>query len=85
MQTLEEGRVLHRYVRNLGSPLPERTGTSLHEPCFVAGCGGLEGFVITLLARLGVGELRLVDGDAFEASSLNRQLLRTPRASMLLT
>jgi len=41
----------------------------------VVGCGGLGGFVIELLARAGVGALSVVDGDVFEASNLNRQLL----------
>ena len=41
----------------------------------VAGCGGLGGYVIENLGRVGVGHLRLVDGDCFEESNLNRQLL----------
>ena len=41
----------------------------------VAGCGGLGGYVIENLGRIGVGHLRLVDGDVFEESNLNRQLL----------
>jgi len=41
----------------------------------VVGCGGLGGHIIDQLARIGVGFLRVVDGDAFESSNLNRQLL----------
>ena len=41
----------------------------------IAGCGGLGGYVIETLGRVGVGHLRLVDGDCFEESNLNRQLL----------
>lgn len=41
----------------------------------VVGCGGLGGTVIECLARIGVGHLRVVDGDVFEESNLNRQLL----------
>ena len=41
----------------------------------VFGCGGLGGLVIESLARVGVGYLRVVDGDVFEQSNLNRQLL----------
>ena len=41
----------------------------------VAGCGGLGGYVIENLGRVGVGHLRLVDSDLFEESNLNRQLL----------
>lgn len=44
----------------------------------VVGCGGLGGYLVELLARLGVGALRCVDGDVFESSNLNRQLLSDP-------
>ena len=43
----------------------------------VIGCGGLGGHLIELLCRVGVGTLRAVDGDVFEQSNLNRQLLST--------
>lgn len=43
----------------------------------VAGCGGLGGSVIELLARSGIGHLVLVDGDVFETSNMNRQILCT--------
>jgi len=41
----------------------------------VVGCGGLGGYVIEHLARLGIGHITAVDGDVFEESNLNRQLL----------
>jgi molybdopterin/thiamine biosynthesis adenylyltransferase len=41
----------------------------------VVGCGGLGGYVLELLARLGVGQLTAVDGDRFDQTNLNRQLL----------
>lgn len=40
----------------------------------VIGCGGLGGFVIEELARLGIKHLVLVDGDDFAKSNMNRQL-----------
>lgn len=40
----------------------------------VIGCGGLGGYVIEMLGRLGIGFITAVDGDEFEASNLNRQL-----------
>jgi len=46
----------------------------------VIGCGGLGGFVIEELARLGVGQLVAVDPDIFEEHNLNRQLLSSPKA-----
>ncbi|WP_459849030.1 HesA/MoeB/ThiF family protein [Fusibacter bizertensis] len=40
----------------------------------VVGCGGLGGYIIEMLARLGVGNITVIDGDRFETSNLNRQL-----------
>lgn len=44
----------------------------------VIGCGGLGGYVLEELARLGVGTIVAVDPDVFEEHNLNRQLLATP-------
>ncbi len=41
----------------------------------MVGCGGLGGFVLEYLGRLGVGDLRAVDPDTFSEGNLNRQLL----------
>lgn len=41
----------------------------------VIGCGGIGGLTIEMLARMGVGELVLVDEDVFDLSNLNRQTL----------
>ncbi len=43
----------------------------------IAGCGGLGGYISEYLIRLGVGHIVAVDGDCFDASNLNRQLLCT--------
>ncbi len=43
----------------------------------VIGCGGIGGETIEMLARMGIGELVLVDEDAFDLSNLNRQTLAT--------
>ena len=43
----------------------------------VVGCGGLGGFLVEELARIGVGRLRVIDPDVFDESNLNRQLLAT--------
>lgn len=43
----------------------------------VAGLGGLGGYVLELLLRLGVGHITGADGDHFEGSNFNRQLLAT--------
>ena len=41
----------------------------------VIGCGGIGGETIEMLARMGIGELVLVDKDTFDLSNLNRQTL----------
>lgn len=41
----------------------------------VVGCGGLGGYVLEELARLGVGRIIAIDPDLFEEHNLNRQLL----------
>jgi len=41
----------------------------------IVGCGGLGGYLLEHMVRLGVGEITAVDGDVFDESNLNRQLL----------
>ena len=41
----------------------------------VIGCGGIGGDAIAMLARMGIGELVLIDEDKFDLSNLNRQAL----------
>ena len=43
----------------------------------VIGCGGIGGQTIEMLARMGVGELVLVDEDVFDWTNLNRQTFAT--------
>lgn len=64
-----------RYERNLPALTEEAYQILRKKRVLVVGCGGLGGHIIDQLARIGVGFLRVVDGDVFEASNLNRQLL----------
>ncbi|MGB7595664.1 MAG: HesA/MoeB/ThiF family protein [Erysipelotrichaceae bacterium] len=41
----------------------------------IIGLGGLGGYIAEELARIGVGKLILIDGDVFDETNLNRQLL----------
>lgn len=41
----------------------------------LVGLGGLGGTIFEMLLRLGVGHISIADGDCFEESNLNRQLL----------
>ena len=64
-----------RYERNIPALTEEECALLRQKRILVVGCGGLGGHIIDQLARIGVGLLRVVDGDVFEESNLNRQLL----------
>jgi len=74
---LRQGICPRRYIRNLGTLSVEEQLRLAESTVAVVGAGGLGGEVIVLLARLGVGYLRVVDSDRFEESNLNRQSLCT--------
>lgn len=66
-----------RYDRNMMTLTPEENEGLKHKRVCVVGCGGLGGYIIEMLGRLGVGHITAIDGDVFEDSNLNRQLLST--------
>ena len=66
-----------RHSRNIPALTEEEQAVLAGKAVAVIGCGGLGGHLIELLARVGVGSIRCVDGDVFEESNLNRQLLST--------
>jgi molybdopterin/thiamine biosynthesis adenylyltransferase len=75
---LERGILPARYQRN-------RKTVSVHDQLIlhrssvaVIGCGGLGGYVVEELARLGVGKITVIDPDVFEEHNLNRQLYSSP-------
>ncbi len=73
---LENQIVPERYQRSLGTVGGEQGQLRLLKSCVViVGLGGLGGLATELLARMGVGNLVLVDGDTFSESNLNRQLI----------
>lgn len=66
-----------RYSRNLPA-ISRQEQELLHKKrVLVAGCGGLGGYITENLLRLGIGHITAVDGDSFDVSNLNRQLLAT--------
>ena len=69
-----------RYNRNMMALSPDECALLARKRVAIVGCGGLGGSVIEALARIGVGFLRVIDGDVFEPSNLNRQLLCTEAA-----
>lgn len=73
-----EARVLpRRYLRNLGTVGWDGQARLLRSTVAVVGLGGLGGYVVEALARIGVGRLVLIDGDAFVEHNLNRQMFAT--------
>ena len=64
-----------RYDRNIGTITIEEQELLKSKAVCVVGCGGLGGGIIENLTRMGVGELTVVDGDSFDVSNLNRQVL----------
>ncbi len=71
-------RVLpERYARNLGSVGWEGQITLLQSTVGVVGVGGLGGWIVEGLARMGIGRMILIDNDVFEENNLNRQAFCT--------
>lgn len=73
MTALLQEIVPSRYLKNLEAINLSEQLRLCRSRVLVCGCGGLGGVIIHLLARAGVGFLRLVDPDAFVTSNLNRQ------------
>lgn len=71
---LEVAEIETRYERNLPALSEEECELLRGKRVAVIGCGGIGGYLIELLSRIGVGHIRAVDGDVFEESNLNRQL-----------
>lgn len=67
-----------RHLRNVPALSADECALLGTKRVAVIGCGGLGGYLIEYLARIGVGAIVAVDGDVFEPSNLNRQLLSVP-------
>ncbi|MEW5784719.1 MAG: HesA/MoeB/ThiF family protein [Bacillota bacterium] len=72
---LEQGIIPERYQRSIGTIGTEGQLRLLRSKVGIVGAGGLGGYAVELLARMGVGRLVVIDGDTFTDSNLNRQLL----------
>ena len=75
---LEAGLLPARYQRNREMLAVEEQLRLSRSRVVVLGCGGLGGYILEELARLGVGHLVAVDPDVFEEHNCNRQLLAGP-------
>src|SRR5699024_4709223 len=64
-----------RYVKNM-NVLYIKENKILNEiKVCIVGCGGLGGYIIELIGRSGVGYRTVIDGDVFDETNLNRQVL----------
>ncbi|MHB1394232.1 MAG: HesA/MoeB/ThiF family protein [Clostridia bacterium] len=66
---------MQRYSRNVKTLSIEENDSLKDFKVCVVGCGGLGGYIIEQLGRIGIGYITAVDGDVFDESNLNRQLL----------
>lgn len=71
----DAGELPVRYSRNGRLTTPAQQALLLRARVLLVGLGGLGGHVLDGLLRMGVGHITGVDGDIFEESNLNRQLL----------
>lgn len=62
------------FARNLGALTNRQQQELQRKRVAVIGCGGLGGYVIEELVRVGIGHLNLFDPDIFSPSNCNRQL-----------
>ena len=69
--------MLPRYARNLEALSVSDQAILAGRTVAVVGCGGLGGYLLEYLGRLGIGGLIAIDGDCFDETNLNRQLLCT--------
>ena len=67
--------MMDRYIKNKKMFSQEDMMKLKASRVCVVGCGGLGGYVIEMLLRVGVGSITAIDGDCFDVSNLNRQLL----------
>ena len=74
IEALQWGAIPERYQRNMGTLGIDGQLKLLNSSVAVVGAGGLGGSVIELLARVGVGRLKVIDHDVFsEEIELFRQ------------
>ena len=66
-----------RYLKNENTLSREENISLMQKRVVVVGCGGLGGYIIEQIARLGIGHITVIDGDVFDETNLNRQLFST--------
>ena len=74
-EALRQDIIPYRYIRNQRIISTKDQLKLAESHVAIVGAGGLGGNVIMLLARTGIGHLRVIDGDKFDETNLNRQAL----------
>ena len=64
-----------RYIKNTPVLSEQEIAALFGKKVIIVGCGGLGGYIVEALCRLGVGNISLVDDDIFDETNLNRQML----------
>jgi molybdopterin/thiamine biosynthesis adenylyltransferase len=67
----------NRYRKNGQTITPEENRILGYKRVFIAGAGGLGGYILEFLLRAGVGSITIIDPDTFDDTNLNRQILCT--------
>lgn len=71
----DNGGIPERYARNLQALNQQEQRRLLGRKVVLVGLGGLGGYLLDMLLRIGVGRIEAFDGDLFEEGNLNRQAL----------
>ncbi len=71
MQTFDYGKA---FSRNIGWVTEQEQSVLRNKRIAIAGMGGVGGFHLLTLARLGVGKFNIADLDTFEVENFNRQV-----------
>jgi molybdopterin-synthase adenylyltransferase len=61
--------------RQMGIITEKEQKTLRNSKITVIGCGGIGGAALEMLARMGIGYLRIIDKDSFDISNINRQIM----------
>lgn len=73
IEALRRKIIPHRYTKNFRALTLAEQRKICESRVLICGCGGVGGILLNLIARAGVGTLRLVDGGVFSPSNFNRQ------------
>lgn len=65
----------NRYIKNFPTITEESFHLIKNKQIAIVGAGGTGGYVLEMLARFGIGYIKLIDGDRFDETNLNRQIL----------